>query len=756
MRRLLFCLAILLFSRAALAQLSPTHGDLVYATVVGSDRQPLDLHLDLYLPPVSAQPRPVVLWIHGGGWVGGSKFPCPAAPLSLSGYAVASVQYRLSGEATWPAQIHDCKAAVRWLRAHAAEFGLDPDRMGAFGSSAGGHLSAFLGTSGGLRDVRVGDFAIDLEGQVGDHLDRSSRVQAVVDFFGPTDPLSMSLFPSGLDHDDALSPESLLIGGPIQDLPEVANSVDPALWLSPDDAPMLIVHGSADNSVPYTQSEALWRRATEEHGLPFELVAIPDAGHGGPGFSNQFAEAWFDEQLASASTRVRIQATSSPAEGGPLALFTITRSGPLAAPLTVLLATSGSAQAGQDFLSPPQRVVIPAGSANRNVPVPLINDALVEGPESLNVELVPSPAYLIDNNAAELRWTIADDELGAGLPLVRAETLARVAREDGSADALVRVTRQGAVSSPLSVPYEIRGRARPGIDHDRISGQVSFPSGVAAVDLPIAALDDDFAEPDEYWLLELRAGANHRLDAASVASGEVEDDDRLSGLPLVAVQTERASAAEAGGALVFDLTRTGETSAPLVVSLQWSGSALAGSDYSQPSLSATFAAGNAFARLSLTGLPDSLAEGTEDLRLEVLPSAAFGLTALSQRNGLWLDDDALPLPGEPVEQVLSALTLGREFALDLATLPGSLCLVAVSGARAYLPLGDRPVFLDPLTLSLLGTPTSTPDGSARLRLPVPNQPLWIGTTLFFQSFAVDPQGTLHASALATRALRTAP
>ena len=160
-----------LLTLAALAALPAlAQRDLVYARAGAKD-----LLLDLYLPEGAPRPLPLVVWIHGGGWRNGAKEQTPARRLVERGYAVASINYRLSGEAIFPAQIHDCKAAVRWLRANAAKYGLDAGRVAAWGSSAGGHLVALLGTSGGI---------MELEGGLG-NADQSSRVQAVVDFFGP-------------------------------------------------------------------------------------------------------------------------------------------------------------------------------------------------------------------------------------------------------------------------------------------------------------------------------------------------------------------------------------------------------------------------------------------------------------------------------------------------------------------------------------------------------------------------------------------
>ena len=133
--------------------------------------------LDLYLPDKADGRLPLVVWIHGGAWWAGSKEGCPAVPLVGKGYAVASINYRLSQHAVFPAQIEDCKAAIRWLRANAVKYHLDPDHVGVWGESAGGHLVAMLGTTGNAKE---------LEG-TGGNLDQSSHVQCVIDWFGPSD-----------------------------------------------------------------------------------------------------------------------------------------------------------------------------------------------------------------------------------------------------------------------------------------------------------------------------------------------------------------------------------------------------------------------------------------------------------------------------------------------------------------------------------------------------------------------------------------
>jgi len=243
--------------------------DIVYARV--GDRE---LLLDLYLPPKGPAQLPVIVWVHGGGWRSGSKGSAGRArPMLNRGYAVVDVGYRLSGEAIFPAQLEDCKAAVRWVRANAAKYSLDPDRIGAWGSSAGGHLVAFLGTAG---DVREFDTKANSE--------YSSRVQAVCDWFGPTDFLQMdkhSLEGSRLIHDAPDSPESLLVGGPIQNEPyrAIARKASPITYVTKDDPPFLIMHGDKDMSVPLHQSELLYD-ALKKVGVDATLHVVKGAGHG--------------------------------------------------------------------------------------------------------------------------------------------------------------------------------------------------------------------------------------------------------------------------------------------------------------------------------------------------------------------------------------------------------------------------------------------------------------------------------------------
>ena len=241
--------------------------DITYAAI--GDRA---LRLDVYLPATKPEsPMPVIMWVHGGGWRGGSKAGIGRpAPILEKGFALVSVEYRLSGEALFPAAIADVKAAMRWIRANASTYGFSPSRVGAWGSSAGGHLVALLGTA---HEVEEWDRIHEENPGV------SSRPDAVCNWFGPTDFLRMNDVPGRIDHDAADSPESRFIGGPIQEHPEKAQRANPIRYVTPDDPPMLHMHGELDGSVPFNQSELL-HAALEKAGLDTTLHMVRSADHG--------------------------------------------------------------------------------------------------------------------------------------------------------------------------------------------------------------------------------------------------------------------------------------------------------------------------------------------------------------------------------------------------------------------------------------------------------------------------------------------
>ena len=232
--------------------------DLEYANVDGQS-----LKLDLYIPEKSDTKPPLLVWIHGGGWTKGSKsqFNPIFVRLTAEGYAAASIDYRLDGIVSHPKQIHDCKGAIRWLRANADKYGYDVTRIGVGGGSAGGHLVLLLGLSSGIEE---------LEGDVGGNLDQSSQVHAVVDFYGPS---ALGLFAEESErfrHNKT---------------PELLKSASPVNYLTKDDPPVLIFHGDKDQVVPLSQSEHV-HKLYEEAGLESSLHVIEGAGHGGPQFSD--------------------------------------------------------------------------------------------------------------------------------------------------------------------------------------------------------------------------------------------------------------------------------------------------------------------------------------------------------------------------------------------------------------------------------------------------------------------------------------
>jgi acetyl esterase/lipase len=227
--------------------------NIVYGTGGGRD-----LHLDLYLPDNDKPLRPGIVFVHGGGWRSGDKnrFSRQAAHMASKGFVGACIEYRLSGEAKFPAAVQDCKCAVRWMRANAQKYRIDPRRIAAMGGSAGGHLVSMLGTT----DERMPE----LEG-TGGHAQYSSRIQAVVSFYGVADVRGL-----GLDH---------FFGQPYKDIPKVYELGSPLLHVTPGDAPTLLCHGTNDKTVPFEQS-VLYQEALQKASVRVELKPADGGGHG--------------------------------------------------------------------------------------------------------------------------------------------------------------------------------------------------------------------------------------------------------------------------------------------------------------------------------------------------------------------------------------------------------------------------------------------------------------------------------------------
>ena len=306
MNRIIFCFfvffAAILFSlvnQPASAQgIAPDSIDIEYAKI-----DTISLKLDVYLPKNVTPPYPVIVWIHGGAWLAGSKENARAAFMVNFGYAVVSINYRLSQQAIFPAQIYDCKAAVRWIRAHASEYNFDPDRIGAWGLSAGGHLSALLGTAADVDS---------LEGDVGGNAQFSSEVQAVCDWYGPSNLPTVVDYPSDLDWVSPDSPGGRLIGCAIPDCPDKARAASPITYLSGDEPPFLIMHGTEDLTVPFHQSVEL-DSALREVGVEVQFIPKEDTGHGGGLFAdastNQEVLVFFEIYLKSPATSINREPT---------------------------------------------------------------------------------------------------------------------------------------------------------------------------------------------------------------------------------------------------------------------------------------------------------------------------------------------------------------------------------------------------------------------------------------------------------------
>ncbi len=221
-----------------------------------------DLHCEIAFPRGATKPLGAVIFVHGGGWIKGSYLGGMTGPIASHGYFAMSIEYRLSDVAKWPAQIQDCKCAVRFLRANAAKYNVDPNRIAVFGGSAGGHLVACLGTMTDAAD----------EGD-GGNAGVSSAVKAVVDWYGPTDFTRLEI----------ISPSVLpliknLMGVPYEQDPALWKSASPVYFVAAGDPPMFLAHGLSDPLVPPASSTEMDAALTKAN-VPHQLLLVKNAGH---------------------------------------------------------------------------------------------------------------------------------------------------------------------------------------------------------------------------------------------------------------------------------------------------------------------------------------------------------------------------------------------------------------------------------------------------------------------------------------------
>jgi len=240
--------------------------------------------LDIHLPEKELEKYPVIVSIYGSAWFsnnskGATYSEGIGQALMDAGFAVVAINHRSSSEATFPAQIHDVKAAIRFVRANAGLYSLDPGFIGITGWSSGGHLAALTGTTNHLDTFELNGKTMHIEGELGRFTKTSSHVDAVVDWFGPANFLTMDECGSSMSHNDEKSPESSLIGGPIQSNKEKCHFADPATYANAETPPFLIFHGDEDPLVPHCQSEYLHDKLRST-GVESELVIVRGGKHG--------------------------------------------------------------------------------------------------------------------------------------------------------------------------------------------------------------------------------------------------------------------------------------------------------------------------------------------------------------------------------------------------------------------------------------------------------------------------------------------
>ncbi len=276
----------------------PTWKDINYA---GDD---MEAHrMDIYLPSTNQDSYKVIVAIYGSAWFAnnmkGMTFMSLGKPLVDAGFAVVCINHRSSGDAPYPAQIQDVKGAIRYIRAHAADYKLDTSFIGITGFSSGGHLASMAGVTNGLKSRTVGSTTIDIEGEVGGNLQMSSDVDAVVDWFGPVD---MSRMHDCQTVNDDKSPEAALIGGAPADHPDMVALISPITYIQKEGPRFLVFHGEADNVVPHCQG-VFFSEELRKAGRLEDFVSVAEGQHGPVTFNEQTFKRMVDFFVSAASRR---------------------------------------------------------------------------------------------------------------------------------------------------------------------------------------------------------------------------------------------------------------------------------------------------------------------------------------------------------------------------------------------------------------------------------------------------------------------
>ncbi|MDP4208866.1 MAG: alpha/beta hydrolase [Bacteroidota bacterium] len=265
--------------------------------------------LDIYLPKVQKPSYPVIISIYGSAWMSnrskGADFNSLGKTLLDAGFAVVMPNHRSSFDAKFPAPMQDIKAAIRYVRANAAKFQFDTLFVGITGSSSGGNMAAMAGTSGKVKQYTLGTATVDIEGSVGPNTAYSSSVDAVVDWFGPTNMLVMdSCGGTDFTHNAPNSPASLYIGGPIQENKDKCLLASPTTYIDPSDPPFLIFHGDKDRVVPHCQSEILYEALQKAH-VPSQFVLVPNGQHGPGVHQEPYLKMMVDFFVANSQKKIR-------------------------------------------------------------------------------------------------------------------------------------------------------------------------------------------------------------------------------------------------------------------------------------------------------------------------------------------------------------------------------------------------------------------------------------------------------------------
>lgn len=264
----------------------------------------LEAHqMDIYLPDTKQDSYKVVVAIYGSAWFSNNMkamtYMSLGKPLTDAGFAVVCINHRSSSDAKFPAQIHDVKAALRFVRAHAAEYKLDTSFVGITGFSSGGHLSSLAGVTNGMKTRTVGSTTLDLEGNVGGNTEFQSSVDAVVDWFGPVDMAHMENCETVKDGN---SPEAALIGGAPADNPDMVALISPITYVNESNPRFLVFHGQADNVVPHCQG-VNFSEALKKAGRLESFVSVPEGQHGPVTFNDETFKQMTDFFLKEANNK---------------------------------------------------------------------------------------------------------------------------------------------------------------------------------------------------------------------------------------------------------------------------------------------------------------------------------------------------------------------------------------------------------------------------------------------------------------------